>query len=196
MHTVHMATFNLRYNTAADGENQYIHREDSIAAKIRAEKPDIIGFQEMTGEMMASLDRALPEYLFAGCGRGARYDGERTAVACRKETVQLLALDVFWLSPQPDVPGSRYAVQSDCPRNCTCAKVYHMPSQTVFRLYNTHLDHQSSQARIQGLAALHARVRADQAAKPLPLFVTGDFNLTPGEEIGRASCRERVLVVV
>ncbi|HML47743.1 MAG TPA: endonuclease/exonuclease/phosphatase family protein, partial [Clostridia bacterium] len=43
-------------------------------------------------------------------------------------------------------------------------------------------DHRSSQARMQGLEALHARVRADQAVKPLPLFVTGDFNLTPDEE--------------
>ena len=182
MNTVRLVTFNIRYDTADDGDNRYRCREASIVRKIRAEMPDLIGFQEMTETMMTSLDGALPEYLIVGCGREAGYGGERTAIACRKETVQLLALDVFWLSPEPDVPGSRYAGQSACPRNCTCAKVYHMPSQTAFRLYNTHLDHRSDQARVRGLAALRARIQTDQAAKLLPLFVTGDFNLEPDEE--------------
>ena len=70
------------------------------------------------------LREALPGYTVVGCGRGADYQGEAMTLAVRNETAELLDWRTFWLSPHPDVPGSRYQDQSECPRTCADAILY------------------------------------------------------------------------
>lgn len=107
-------TFNIRCDFGQDGANNFIYRRPLILEKIRQEKPDIIGFQEVLPHVAAWLKENLTEYYIAGCGREKDLTGEAMIIAYRKERFQSVSLETFWLSPTPYVPGSRYPVQSMC----------------------------------------------------------------------------------
>ena len=40
-----IVTFNLRMDTPDDGPHRFLYRREAIVARIRREKPDILGFQ-------------------------------------------------------------------------------------------------------------------------------------------------------
>ncbi len=175
-----IVTFNLRVEAAEDGINRFFLRQGMIIDKIRRELPEVLGFQECGDAMGAALRRGLGDlYDMAGCGREADCHGESNMVAFRRDALELLHLDTFWLSPTPRIPGSRFDKQSACPRICTCAALRCVGDGKIFRVYNTHLDHISDIARQLGAAAVMARILADYREWPLPLLLTGDFNATP-----------------
>lgn len=173
-------TFNARcqYNTV-DGINCFIHRAGMIFDKIARELPDIICFQEITPPILALLTPGLPAYNVHYCGRDEHMAGEGLVIALRKDSMDLITLDRFWLSPTPTVPGSRYKHQSDCPRICQVALVREKKSGKLLRVYNNHLDHKDEEARLLGMGQVLKRVSEDYAAAPLPLFITGDLNARP-----------------
>lgn len=174
-----VVSFNIRCDFQQDGDNSFIFRRPLILEKIQQEKPDIIGFQEVLPHVHRWLQDNLTGYTVVGCGREADLTGESMTIAIRNETTQLIRLDTFWLSPTPLEPGSRYPDQSDCPRTCTRAILLHQDSQTPIRFYNTHLDHISSQARLQGLTQLLCQMERDTERYPYPILLTGDFNAVP-----------------
>ena len=55
-------TFNIRCDFGQDGANNFIYRRPLILEKIRQEKPDIIGFQEVLPHVAAWLKENLTEY--------------------------------------------------------------------------------------------------------------------------------------
>lgn len=175
-----LVTFNIRCSWDKDGINNFLHRAGSIAYKINEEKPDIICFQECTEKIVGMLKSILPQYHIVFNQRNADFRGEGLAVALNKETTDLLGLEFFWLSPTPNLPGSRYEEQSNCPRICQCAVVRN--GNTVFRVYNVHLDHRSDPARRLGMEATLKRVREDLNKISLPFFILGDFNAVPESE--------------
>ena len=119
-----IVTFNVRCDYGQDGPNNFCFRQPLILRRLAAEKPDVIGFQEVLPHVQRWLREALPGYTVVGCGRGADYQGEAMTLAVRNETAELLDWRTFWLSPHPDVPGSRYQDQSECPRTCADAILY------------------------------------------------------------------------
>lgn len=116
MTRLYIVTFNLRGSWAGDGINAFRHRAGGILDKIDQETPDVMAFQEVSPHIREFLELHLPAYTFIGHGRNADFGGEALAIAVRKSTITLLSCSVFWLSPTPKVPGSRFADQSDCPR--------------------------------------------------------------------------------
>ena len=54
-------TFNIRCDFGQDGANNFIYRRPLILEKIRQEKPDIIGFQEVLPHVAAWLKENLTE---------------------------------------------------------------------------------------------------------------------------------------
>lgn len=175
-----IATFNIRCSWDKDGINSFLHRAGGILHKINEEKPDVIGFQECTGAITAFLRKTLPDYEILFNQRNADLKGEGLATALRKDTTELLGLESFWLSPTPFLPGSRYEEQSSCPRICQSSILRWQ--DTVFRLYNIHLDHKSELARALGMEATLNKIAEDKEKMGLPLFVLGDFNATPEEK--------------
>jgi len=178
-----IATFNLRCNVKADGINMFDFRKGLILDKIIAEQPDIIGFQEMTPPMRDFLKRHLIGYNIIGRSRTIDYQGEHVDIAYKTNTIDLHALDYFWLSPTPDVPGSRYEDQSSCPRITTSGIFKHVESKNTFRVYNTHLDHVGESARILGMKQLCDKIIFD-----MPVFVTGDMNALPDSAPIQIAC--------
>ncbi len=174
-----LVTFNIRCDYGQDGENNFDCRKPLILRRIAREQPDIIGFQEVLPHVQRWLRGHLEGYTVVGCPRGADCDGEAMTIAVRDETAELLGLETFWLSPEPDRPGSRYDGQSDCPRICTVAAVL-CRGLGALRVYNTHLDHLSAGARALGLRQILRRMETDRARHPLPAALLGDFNAWPG----------------
>lgn len=174
-----IVTLNLRYPAPGDGKNYFFNRLPLIVERIRQEAPDVLCFQEAMPESLQALRRELPAYAFFGVGREADYGGEACPIACRRETIALHAMDQFWLSDTPRVPGSRYREQSICPRICTWVKLYQPADGKKCYIVNTHLDHEFEAARTQGLTQILGLIKALEQQEPLPLFLTGDFNLEP-----------------
>ena len=174
-----IVTYNLRCDVKNDGVNSFTNRKGLVLDKIDTEMPDVIGFQEVTPPMNAFLHRKLSGYTLVGCGRGKDYQDEYNPVAFRSDKYELIGLDVSWLSETPYVPGSRFRDQSICPRIITHALLRPIGEGEPFHVYNTHLDHVSSEARQLGAKRLIEKTEEDQKTHPFPLLITGDFNATP-----------------
>jgi len=177
---VKIVTFNLRcvWNTV-DGINNFIHRAGMVYDKIKEEKPDIIGFQEIVEKHKEFLINVFPEYQLVGHFRNEDYSGEGCFTAVRKDTFELLGYETFWMSPTPYVPGSRYENQSSCPRVCVVTKLRHKVTNRVIRLFNLHLDHISNEAREEGMKCVFEQMNSMNATDNRPVVILGDFNARP-----------------
>lgn len=167
-----ICTFNLRHEIDVDGVNIFWNRTGRVLETIAREKPDLIGFQEVTGRMRAWLKASLAEYTVLA----PFYDGDSPVLAYRTEMLELTGFEHFWLSPTPAVPESRFGGdQSQYPRMAVAATLRHHEASEPLRFYNTHLDHKGGTARLLG---------ATQLMQAMSLWggkvvLTGDFNALP-----------------
>jgi endonuclease/exonuclease/phosphatase family metal-dependent hydrolase len=176
---VKLVTFNIRCDCGEDGRNNFCFRKPLILEKLRREAPDAICFQEALPHVAAWLKEALPDYSVIGCGRSETLEDEQMAVAYRKDRLNLIAMETFWLSETPWAPGSRYPRQSICPRTGTEALFQDLASRQVFRLTNVHLDHEFPEARERALAQLLARAEDRRLFPRAPEVIAGDMNAEP-----------------
>ena len=178
---IKVMTFNTRVPVENDGINYFPNRKERILACIAEEKPDLIGFQEATGEVRAFLRDALSEeYTVLGCGREAGFRGESTPIAYRKDLFDLVNLRSIFLSDTPSIPGSRYenSDQSKCPRMFIHAELTARELEGTFHFVNTHLDHRGREARLLGMKQILSYKEGLSGI----LILTGDMNATPDEE--------------
>lgn len=188
--TIRVMTFNLRVaSNTGDGINRFANRAPRIEELLRAETPDLIGFQEATDLSRAFLeDRLSSDYLFLGCGRDSDCRKESCTVAIRRKKFALISFETIWLSETPEVPGSRLTDcdQSVCPRLAHILRLHPYGHSGMFRFVNTHLDHVGETTRKLELKMLTALLRIDK----LPGVLTGDFNATPESKAIRAFSEE------
>ena len=177
-----IVTFNLRcVYEKWDGINSFIHRAGFIYEKVNAEKPEVIAFQEVVEKSLEILTKLLPEYLFLGHFRNEDYSGEGVFTAIRRDKIEVLGFDDFWLSPTPYIPGTRYANQSLCPRTCLMTQLRYKEEGKVFRIYNIHLDHESDEARQKGMECVFDVIKKNSEKRELPTIILGDFNALPDD---------------
>lgn len=184
----------VTFNVKIDSPEGFSRRLTYISQKIREVMPDIICFQEMNHRMLILAVQALPEYSIVGGGREYNRLGEGTMIAFNKSRFILGNCRTKWLSPTPDLPGSRYTEdQSGCPRVYTTVTLTEVEEGTTFRIYNTHLDHRGKIARLQGERLLMADIRCDLAELTVPLMLTGDFNADPESAEIREICESGII---
>lgn len=175
-----LVTFNIRYDCGQDGINNFSCRKPLILEKLRKERPDIICFQEVLPHVALWLKESLREsHYVVGCPRGENLDDEQTCVAYDPMGFTLMKMDTFWLSETPCVPGSRYPGQSPCPRVCTHLVLRELSTGQVFRLINTHLDHEGAQVRVRSVKQIMDHADREAFFPHVPLILTGDFNAQP-----------------
>ena len=177
-----LLTYNIRNESACDGVNAFHNRRGYVIDQLETEKPDIIGFQEITQPMYPYFREHLHGYTLIGCGRDADYRGECNPIAFLSGKYELIGMDVTWLSPTPYVPGSRFEKQSPYPRIINHAILRPIGEGKPFHMYNTHLDHEFDEARVLGAKRLLEKMKEDQKTHPFPLMITGDFNAHPDSE--------------
>lgn len=174
-----VATFNIRCDYGQDGINQFCYRKSMILRKIEEEKPDVIGFQEVLPHVAVWLKENLKDYYIVGCGRSESLQDEQMSIAYRKDRMNLITFQTWWLSDTPSVPGSRYEEQSICPRTASDAVFEDMESHSIFRMINTHLDHIGAEARKKGLNQILRMISRGLYGKDVPVILCGDFNAEP-----------------
>lgn len=188
MEKIKVCSFNLRVISDSDGINIFTNRQERILETVNEQAPDLIGFQEASNSMRQFLRGSLDGYTVIGCGRDSDYHGESVPVAYRNDRFELIRSECFWLSPTPEVPGSRYKDQSSCPRITTAALLCPRGGEPFWFL-NTHLDHKSSSARLLGANQLIKYI----SSHPESFVMTGDFNATPeSDEISLLVSHERI----
>ncbi len=165
-----ISSFNVRYGTADDGVNRWELRRPRALGIIQKIKPDILCLQE-------ALDFQVDEFAMTtffgtvGVGRDdGKKAGEYSAILYDRSRFRLLDSGTFWLSDAPEKVGSK-SWGNNVVRICTWALLEDMGSKEIFRVYNTHLDHESQPSREKGIGLVLKRV-----AKATPAIVTGDFN--------------------
>lgn len=181
-------TFNIRYDCGEDGENSFSRRRGLILETIRREEPDLICFQEVLPHVAAWLKECLAGYYVVGCPRERDLTGEQVSVAFRAGGFNLMKMDTYWLSPTPCVPGSRYRVQSPCPRVCTAVTLQETASGKVVRVVNTHLDHEGAEARLLAVRQILERLRKEAFFPEAPVILAGDMNAAPDSGEIRLLC--------
>lgn len=187
------ATFNLRRSDADEGTpHAWEKRLPAAAAFFARHRPAFVGVQEGLHEQLAEL-LASPalggRYACVGQGREGGEAGEYSAILYDREQLELAvpaageaaSEGTQWLSPEPGVPGS-VGWGAMCPRVVTWARFSTRqraaaPGATTFTACNTHLDHASPEARLQGSLAI-SRLLERVAAPGEPVLLVGDFNCT------------------
>ncbi len=177
-----IVTFNIRCDFEQDGKNNFCYRKPLILDKLQREKPDIICFQEVLPHVARWLKEKLDEYYVIGCARSETLEDEQVSVAYRKDRINLMKMDTYWLSETPEIPASRYPNQSPCPRICTEALLEDQKTKQVFRVVNTHLDHEGPEARVQGLRQIMKKLDGERFFAKAPVILTGDMNAEPDSE--------------
>ena len=173
-------TFNLRINVASDGHNSWPYRYHSVSKFIRDQKPLVVGTQEVSSKMQDDLKPQLQDYTFFGVPRNP--NEESNTLLFDHTQLNLMTGGTFWLSETPSLPFSSNP-DSACVRICTWAEFsFKKTPSKVFRIFNTHLDHVSQRARINGLSIIFEKIKYHQTLSLMPTILMGDFNDTPNSD--------------
>lgn len=172
-------SFNLRYWEERDGANAWPFRRDSVAQLILDNNPLLIGTQEGLRSMLGDLDQRLPNYSRIGEGRAHDGGNEFCAIYYQHHRLQVVRSEQFWLSEKPHLKGSK-SWNSSLPRICTWAVFQDKQTKKQFAFFNTHLDHESEWARLEGSRLILEVMESVRLT--YPCILTGDFNCTPDRE--------------
>jgi endonuclease/exonuclease/phosphatase family metal-dependent hydrolase len=168
-------TFNIRYGTAKDGENDWAARRQLLFDVVREQDADLIGLQEALAFQIDEIVAAVPGYAVVGVGRDdAARRGEYSAILFRKDRLQVAEAGTFWFSDTPSVPASK-SWGNNITRISTWARFIDRDGRGFYH-FNLHLDHQSQPSRERSTQLLRERVDARAVAGD-PVIVTGDFNV-------------------
>jgi endonuclease/exonuclease/phosphatase family metal-dependent hydrolase len=179
---IRVMSFNIRYGTAPDGENDWDKRKEFLVETIRAFNPDLLGTQETLGFQRDYLAKHLPGHNAFGVGRDDGKDkGEMMAVYWRKDRFAKEDGGHFWLSETPDEAGSK-SWDAMFPRLVTWVKLRERSRKDSrpILLLNTHFDHIGRKARLESARLLRKQLAA--LGKGSSIIVTGDFNSGEGTE--------------
>ena len=173
--TINFMTYNIRYATSNDGENQWEKRKEYLSEQVGFFSPDIFGIQEGLEHQVAYINEQFSTYNFIGVGRD---DGERKGEYCAifydQEKFDLLGQDTFWLSSSPE----KVSVGWDASMERICTYGFFMEKATgkMFWVFNTHFDHIGELARVESAKLIVQKIK-EINKDDLPVIVMGDFNL-------------------
>lgn len=175
--TLSVMTFNIRY-AHTQPPNLWPDRLPVISDLIERRRPDIIGTQEGLYHQLVDLETSLPEFAWIGTGRDGDSKGEFMAVFYRKDRLEPLAYENYWLSDTPMIAGSR-TWGNNHPRMVTSVRFRDRRNGGEFLFVNTHFDHEVQHSRDRSAALILARLGSTPAG--MPVILAGDFNVGAGD---------------
>ncbi|GAQ18301.1 mRNA deadenylase, exonuclease subunit [Oceanobacillus picturae] len=166
-------SYNIRCLASEDGTpHTWAERLPELIKVIKDKNPDFIGIQEAVPQQMSDLEANLSDYQWIGEGRDGGEKGERSAIFFRKAAFEVIDTATYWLSENPEEPGSK-GWGSSCPRIVSWGKFRSLDNGEELYILNTHFDHIASKAREKAAALLGER---SDLSEGLPMVLTGDFN--------------------
>jgi endonuclease/exonuclease/phosphatase family metal-dependent hydrolase len=175
---VELITYNIRLNTAGDGEHAWPHRREDVAAVFRFHRASIFCVQEALPGQIDFLEDEFPHYSYEGVGRDdGKREGEFSAVFYDHSRFRRLDGGTFWLS---ETPGQcSFGWDAACRRVCSWVKLEEKESGKKLFVFNTHFDHVGEVARKESASLILKKV-GELAGEGVPVVLCGDFNLPPG----------------
>lgn len=174
-----LMTYNMRLDTAIDGNQDWTHRKDFFVGQINFYEPDIFGVQEATPGQVTDLNSLLKDYDQIGMGREGIGKGESSNIYYKKDRFKVLQERTFWLSETPDTISIGW--DAACNRVCTYALFKDLKTKTKFWVFNTHLDHVGEIARTKGIELILSKIK-ELNTQNLSVFFMGDFNSEPSSQ--------------
>lgn len=186
---IRLLTHNIRYATRSPfkGEETWAIRAPRLLNELRYNalynSESFICLQEVLNNQLNDILYGLnhgdsEEWAYIGVGRDdGKTAGEYSPIIYRPSVWQLLDFKTLWLSETPDRPSKGWDAAST--RILTIGKFRHIETSKVIVAMNTHLDDQGSLSRLESAKIIAKQV---DKARPLPVFLAGDFNSEPGQE--------------
>ncbi len=138
---LNVMTFNLRF-ASNKAPNAWPARREAMRDQIRAADPDVFGTQEGVYAQLKDVEADLAgDYAWIGLGRDGGSKGEFMAVFYRRNRLEPVAYDHFWLSDTPNVIGSTTWGNTNR-RMVTWVRFKDLADGRECYFWNTHLDHQ------------------------------------------------------
>jgi endonuclease/exonuclease/phosphatase family metal-dependent hydrolase len=143
-------TFNVRGSFhEGDGVNAWNNRAALNVETIKCHAPDVIGFQELQNGNLDAYEEKLPQYsCVLGPRAGNKAPYEFNAIFFDPTRLEVLDSGGFWLSTTPDRYSSSWQARSV--RSVNWADLRCLNTGLSFFHLNTHLDHVSRLARVEG----------------------------------------------
>lgn len=180
---IRVMSANLRcFNPQDIGKKSWFYRADLILKNIENEAPTVIGFQEATKWQYNYFCKALPGYDSVITYRDDSPFSEGCPIFYSTALYDLMDKGSFWLSETPDVLSKDW--DSKCYRVCSYVILRDKASEQQFVVFNTHLDHVSDVARINGIGVVLDKI---QQFGGLPSMIMGDFNAEEDSETYRSA---------
>lgn len=173
---LHVMSFNIRYHNrdCPPGDPDcWPDREPLLKAMLEDQRPHLLGTQEVLFHQLSALRAGLPDHDYVGYGRGGGSVQEHVPVFFDPERLELTAWDQRWLSDTPMLINSK-TWGNTLPRVLVRCDFTDRLTGAEFTFINTHLDHESELARVNG--ARQIACLATEADRPV--IVTGDMNAT------------------
>ncbi len=175
-----LMTFNLRFATPIDGPNEWEYRKELVAEIILTREPHLLGTQEGTVPQLEYLAGHLPRYLPLIGHRTVDRTCQYPTIFYREDLFLVAKSGEFWLSETPTLHRSK-SWESAFPRMVTYGLFQERGRDLWFWFIDTHLDHISAQARLQGARM----IREHFFPRQKPLILVGDFNEPPDSPVYR-----------
>mgnify|MGYP002672350685 FL=1 len=173
---IRVMSANLRcINPLDTGKKSWFYRADLIIKNIGNNKPSIIGFQEATKWQYAYLKDCLTDFDSVITYRDESTFSEGCPIFYRTDMYDLVDKGSFWLSETPEVMSKDW--NSKCYRICSYVILKEKSTEKEFVVFNTHLDHVSDEARINGIGVVLDKISQFGS---LPSMIMGDFNAEEG----------------
>jgi endonuclease/exonuclease/phosphatase family metal-dependent hydrolase len=181
-YTIRLMSFNIRGSFRDRAKTDaWDNRAHLNVETIERWAPGLIGFQELQKGNLETYRKSLPQYAYVlGPRYGNRAPHDFNAIFFDPERLELLDWGGFWLSETPE----RYSASWGTRVVRSASWAYFRFSQegpTIVHL-NTHLDHVSRLARVEG-SKLILRKLAELPEDDVPVVLTGDFNCRPGTPV-------------
>ncbi len=173
-------TFNMRYNSSKDtGDRAWKKRLPLIKQMIKELKPDIIGAQELRPiQLLALKKETLLAYGTFGDSRESKFGfpkGEYNSVLYKRGKLNLKKHGTFWLNKDKKKEKKGWGARDL--RICTWGKFKTKKDKKTMWIFNTHLDHRSGKAKIEGLKLIIAVAKEKTNNFAQPAIIMGDFNM-------------------
>jgi endonuclease/exonuclease/phosphatase family metal-dependent hydrolase len=176
-------SYNIRCLSPLDlGEKNWFYRADYVIDTVVNAVPGVIGFQEVTGWQYDYLCERLVDYDSILTYRDNSIASEACPIFYRKDMYTLIDKNSFWLSETPDVMSKDWGAA--CYRICSYVILKDKATAKKFVVFNTHLDHVSDEARINGIQVVLDKI---EEFGSLPAILMGDLNAEEDSETYRSA---------
>ncbi len=164
-------------NVMDSGKKSWFYRADLLIKGIENEQPGVIGFQEVTKWQYTYLCDTLKGYDSIITYRDDAINSEGCPVFYNTERYSLIDKGSFWLSETPDTMSKDWGAA--CYRICSYAILKDNATEKEFVIFNTHLDHVSDEARINGIQVVLDKI---EEFGSIPAVLMGDLNAEENSE--------------